>query len=460
MDVSKPNLFGYSLIEFCKNNDIYIVNGRIDKDCKIGKTTCKDRSVVDYIICFSFLFSKLCHFEVHDFNQLFSDAHSVISLSFQKSSGLTMTDSNLCENASKDYIKWNSSMKNEYTEHFASHSLDQVISLLDSADLPDDIVINSVTEHINDLFTNSAKHVFGYKHNSHVTRKKSNSRPWFGKECYAAREKFHRAKTLYHRNKTTANKEHFKEKCKLYKQTLSRHFQKYKFTVGIKLRSLRKQNSRTFWTILNRLNQSIDNESDDIGVSVGDMYNHFKDLNTCNFSDEVIVTENILNNTESNGILNDGITENEVLCAVKLLKNNKAPGADHIINEYIVATIDIVLPVYVKLFNIILDSGKVPDVWLTGIIKPIYKNKGSKTQPENYRGITLLSCLSKLFTSILNSRLNKYADQNELINKTQSGFRKGYSTLDNIFILFFLVIYILIMVKKTVLRFYRSQMCI
>lgn len=41
MDVSKPNLFGYSLIEFCKNNDIYFVNGRIDKDCKIGKLRVK-----------------------------------------------------------------------------------------------------------------------------------------------------------------------------------------------------------------------------------------------------------------------------------------------------------------------------------------------------------------------------------------------------------------------------------
>jgi hypothetical protein len=40
-----------------------------------------------------------------------------------------------------------------------------------------------------------------------------------------------------------------------------------------------------------------------------------------------------------------------------------------------------------------------------GIIKPIYKNKGDSNQPENYRPISLLSCLGKLFTSILRKRL-------------------------------------------------------
>ena len=39
------------------------------------------------------------------------------------------------------------------------------------------------------------------------------------------------------------------------------------------------------------------------------------------------------------------------------------------------------------------DSGTVPEEWLIGLIKPIYKNKGDPMKPENYRPITLLSCL-------------------------------------------------------------------
>ena len=59
-------------------------------------------------------------------------------------------------------------------------------------------------------------------------------------------------------------------------------------------------------------------------------------------------------------------------------------------------------------FNIVLQSGHMPHEWVIGIIKPIYKNKGEMNYPDNYRGITLLSCFGKWFTSILNDRLTTY----------------------------------------------------
>ena len=62
--------------------------------------------------------------------------------------------------------------------------------------------------------------------------------------------------------------------------------------------------------------------------------------------------------------------------AVRSLKTNKAPGLDGIVNEQIKSTISYMSPIYVKLFNIIFDSGIMPDAWTVGNIKPIYKNKG------------------------------------------------------------------------------------
>ena len=50
---------------------------------------------------------------------------------------------------------------------------------------------------------------------------------------------------------------------------------------------------------------------------------------------------------------------------------------------------------------LILKSGYIPEDWVIGIIVPIYKNKGSAVDPCNYRGISLLSCMCKLFTSVL-----------------------------------------------------------
>ena len=120
-------------------------------------------------------------------------------------------------------------------------------------------------------------------------------------------------------------------------------------------------------------------------------------------------------------------------------KNNKSSGSDFILNEYIKASIDRMLPLYVKLFNLVFESGIVPEAWLIGDIIPIYKNKGSRCSPENYRPITLLSCLGKIFTSVISSRLNKYVDESEILKENQAGFRCNYSTVDNIFLLHCLI---------------------
>ena len=84
------------------------------------------------------------------------------------------------------------------------------------------------------------------------------------------------------------------------------------------------------------------------------------------------------------------------------------------------------------LFNI-FDNGILPDEWHTGIIIPIFKNKGSRLHPENYRPITLLCCCSKLFTSLLNNRLSLFIEEHNTISEAQTAFRKGYSTLDLFF---------------------------
>jgi hypothetical protein len=51
--------------------------------------------------------------------------------------------------------------------------------------------------------------------------------------------------------------------------------------------------------------------------------------------------------------------------------------------------------IYLLLFNIILDKGIIPESWGKGIVLPIFKNKGSKSDPNSNRGITLNSCISK-----------------------------------------------------------------
>ena len=66
-------------------------------------------------------------------------------------------------------------------------------------------------------------------------------------------------------------------------------------------------------------------------------------------------------------------------------------------------------------------------------MKPFYKNKGDRYDPKNYRPITLVSCLGKLFTAVLNARLNDFSEEFQILKENQCGFRENYSTLDNIF---------------------------
>ena len=68
--------------------------------------------------------------------------------------------------------------------------------------------------------------------------------------------------------------------------------------------------------------------------------------------------------------------------------------------------------IYVKLFNIIFDNGCIPELWLSGNSIPLYKNKGDTS---NFRPITNISCFGKLFSSILNTRLNKFSEEYCLI---------------------------------------------
>ena len=98
--------------------------------------------------------------------------------------------------------------------------------------------------------------------------------------------------------------------------------------------------------------------------------------------------------------LDQKVAEQKLRQAVKKLKNKKLPFVDKIRNEMIKASLESLMPIYIKLFNLILQCAKMPDIWCQGLMTPIYKS-GDKSDPTNYRGICVSSGLGKLFCSIL-----------------------------------------------------------
>ena len=205
--------------------------------------------------------------------------------------------------------------------------------------------------------------------------------------------------------------------------------------ISQKMKTLRYKNPKEYWKILNTKQKISEGK-----ISIDSLYDFFKNLNEFDQEEGQSLPDIPQVNLDSlNEIMNSIITEEEINKAMKKLNNNKACGDDEIYNEYIKNSQSKMIDIYVKLFNIILDTGTIPESWLSGNIIPIYKNKGSKDDPKNYRPITIISCLGKLFTSILNDRLSKFSDEVNLICENQAGFRKGYSTIDNIFILHSLI---------------------
>ncbi|CAH2092926.1 unnamed protein product [Euphydryas editha] len=138
---------------------------------------------------------------------------------------------------------------------------------------------------------------------------------------------------------------------------------------------------------------------------------------------------NIYENVENNM---NYIDELEIIHAVNKLKLEKSPGPDFITNEAIKYGCEILASPLSALFNLILKTANTPTQWSESIIILLYK-KGNPNDISNYRPISLLPTIYKLFSSIINRRISETLEKRQPIE--QAGFRKGYSTIDHIYTL-------------------------
>ena len=88
----------------------------------------------------------------------------------------------------------------------------------------------------------------------------------------------------------------------------------------------------------------------------------------------------------------------------------------------------------VLMFNFVFDKGVWPERWGTGIIFPLHKHD-SRLDPSNYRPITLLSVVGKLFGVVVNARLSAFSEATGSLSDEQGGFRPKRGTPDQVFLL-------------------------
>ena len=74
----------------------------------------------------------------------------------------------------------------------------------------------------------------------------------------------------------------------------------------------------------------------------------------------------------------------------------------------------------------------MPENWKIATIVPIAKPDKPREDPNNYRPISLTSCLCKTFEKMVNRRLIEYLENNKILAETHCGFRKYRSTIDHL----------------------------
>jgi hypothetical protein len=122
----------------------------------------------------------------------------------------------------------------------------------------------------------------------------------------------------------------------------------------------------------------------------------------------------------------------EIIAAIKSLKNRKSPGQDNLSAELFKADPQLAADLLQPLFADIWEGKKLPDDWTEGVIVKIPK-KGALSNCNNWRGITLLSVPSKILAKVIIQRIADTVDQQ--LRREQAGFRKGKGCTDQIFTL-------------------------
>ena len=121
--------------------------------------------------------------------------------------------------------------------------------------------------------------------------------------------------------------------------------------------------------------------------------------------------------------------KNEVLDMINTFDMKKASGPNSIPPKILLLIKTQLAEPLAAIFNLSIEKGIYLDKLKISRIVSIYKNKGDKLHCQNYRPISLLSNINKIFEKLMHKRLYKFLEDQLLIITKQFGFRQGHSTI-------------------------------
>ena len=433
------NTRGKQLLNLCVQCGLRLLNGRMFGD-SLGQYTSHQptgSSVIDYFIASESILSLIPCFSVHNLEADLSD-HCQISMHIQTHICNVNIEEKL--NPLPDKFTWKEDSQILFQQALNSNDIQNRIKLFMKKDFDKTDSQNAAADFSNiikDAATMSLKsNRKTLAGNNRNNKKRTKNLKWYDFSLQKARLVLKNKENLFRKfSNVPYIRSSFYKTLKEFRKLRKQKLRQYRQGILNKLDSMCENNPSLYWKLLDELKNS-DNVNKSEAISSSDWIKHFSSLNEQkNIPNSEVLDK--LKDLEKQKVFNELdylISEKEISKCIKELKNKKSSGCDSVLNEMLKYGHYYLLQPLKKLFNLVLCSSKYPSLWSFGTITPLHK-KGSISDPSNYRGITISSCIGKLFNKILNNRLVEFLQKRDILCKEQIGFIKGNRTTDHMFIL-------------------------
>ena len=249
VDHRKIDNHGTQLIEFCKTNNLFICNGRLNTDAT-GKATTKDGSLIDYMLASPLIITKIENFYVHDFDAIFSDKHCRVSWSIQCPRSIQTKNnnkgSNLITIKKTHRNMWASDKAVAFSEQLNINDIINIRGNLTNVD----IEVNCILNKIQKLFENTANTVLGHEREYQIDANAIRKPIKFNRETLNIRNRYYKAKKQ--NDGTKEKRDEVADKSKAYKKAVLKAKALHRKQTIKKLRNAKTSNPKLYWSVLNR----------------------------------------------------------------------------------------------------------------------------------------------------------------------------------------------------------------
>ncbi|XP_059217473.1 uncharacterized protein LOC131994683 [Stomoxys calcitrans] len=387
------NSKGRTYLEFCNDNNLVILNGQTkgDEDGNFTFVSTVGESVNDICAMSSSLLQYVDNFAVEE--NIWSD-HLPISLKMKFNINGTVT--NRLKLLPK--LSWKDNDKNNY-QTMLNINLQNVLNtheVHNLKDLTDIIVKSSVTT------------------DNHSYKPKEK---WYTERCHWARKKVFKSLRKFKKSSNECNKQQYLQAQRIYKMICVTSKKAYYSMISEQINNIK--NSKEWWKLVREIN----NNHFHIGpnISASSFRDYFmKLLNTDQTTSNILYAPSFI----TVHLLDKEITVEEVKRMLQKVKLNKAPGEDRIPYEFFVNATDEFISELVQVYNTMYTNGIVDESFIKTVIFPIHK-KGNVNETKNYRGISFMNSVAKIFMGVLNERLQLWIEERNILVEYQAGFRKN-----------------------------------